>query len=359
MMRLMALSLNRDKLHPVPVWLALLLTFSPIACHAVTPSSGCDTEGWTNGTYTIKFEDLSRAFRLFVPKGYDPNTPAPMVVVYHGWNGDENEFLNHEAVRQEADQRGYIVVAPRGLGSSVEGKDPNSWTFSGSATGVDGEGDKICDDRSTPDNSYAACEAVHQNACAWTQCLQDDVAFSIALVEHVENNLCVDEDHVFAAGGSNGGMFAWELGQNPVSAETFKAIASLIGLPHRAYLQPQGKAGDLPALVITGTRDAVVPPGQWENPNFTTTSNDTDRYFYTGATAITRSWAQAHDCGIDRAAVAFDTGVNQIDCRTYCSGDSGWPRVLDCRAPMGHEYQLEWSWGLMLEFFEQHSVSGR
>jgi len=57
------------------------------------------------------------------------------------------------------------------------------------------------------------------------------VAFTLALIREVESKLCVDTARIFAAGGSNGGMFTWELGQNPASAATFKAIASLIGLP--------------------------------------------------------------------------------------------------------------------------------
>jgi hypothetical protein len=151
-------------------------------------------------------------------------------------------------------------------------------------------------------------------------------------------------------------MFTWELGQNPDSAGTFRAIAPLIGLPHRAYLDGKGRSGDMPALVITGTRDSVVPPGAWDDPSFTTTSNGSDRYYYTGATAITRSWAMGHDgCVVSDRAAAFDDGYKATDCRTYCSGDSGWPRVLDCRARMGHSYSLSWSWKLIMDFFDAHS----
>jgi poly(3-hydroxybutyrate) depolymerase len=111
----------------------------------------------------------------------------------------------------------------------------------------------------------------------------------------------------------------------------------------------------MPVLVVTGTRDPVVPPGQWDDPGYTTTSNDTDRFYYTGSTAITRRWASALGCGADRDAVPFDAGVPRADCRTLCSADPGWPRVLDCRAPMGHVYELGWSWDLVLEFFARQS----
>ena len=303
-----------------------------------------------------------RTFRVHVPAGYDFDdpAPAPLVAIFHGWGGDEDEFLGFKRVRDQADARGYILVAPRGLGSGAPDFNFNSWSFRGSTSGLDGNvpPGKICDDSITPDYSYESCNTagISQNSCSWTQCQADDVAFAVALVEHMKANLCIDDANVFAAGGSNGGMFAWELGQNETSAETFAAIAPLIGLPHRGYLDPPGKDEDMPVLVITGTMDNVVPPGEWEDPGFTTTSNFNDRYYYSGATAITRSWAEAHGCSTASGAVPFDDGIRRTDCRTYCSNDAGWPRVLDCRIQMGHSYSFQWTWPLILDFFDAHSL---
>lgn len=350
------------------IGMAALLTIAPISIWA-NPSPGCGANGWTSGSYTMQQRDLSdsiditRTFRVHLPKGYKKNVPAPLVVIFHGWGGDENEFLGSKSVRSLADKRGYILVAPRGLGSGAPDNSNNSWTFSGSASGLDGDGINgdvagdsaaICGPR-TPDYSYASCAIAKANSCSWTHCQADDVQFTVKLVESVKAKLCVDMDNVFATGGSNGGMFTWELGQNPVSAGTFRAIAPLIGLPHRGYLDAQGKSDDLPVLLITGTRDGVVPPGDWEDESFTTTSNGSDRYYYTGATAITQVWAVAHDCNIEEAAKPFDDGHRKSDCRTYCSSDAGWPRVLDCRARMGHTYSFSWAWPLILDFFDAHS----
>jgi len=353
--------------HPVH-WvigtLALLAAPLTAAWAAAQPATGCGPDGWGSGSYTMVHGGVTRTFRVHVPNGFKNDHPAPLVLLFHGWGGDEDEFLGFSPVTSLADQRGYILVAPRGLGSAAPDSSNSSWTFSGSATGIDGDGvndqvkgdsDAICDPGITPDYSYRSCDSVKRNACSWTHCQDDDVAFTRALVAHLSANLCVDADRVFATGGSNGGMFTWELGQNRSSAPLFRAIAPLIGLPHRAYLQGKGRDGDLPALLITGTRDDVVPPGEWEDPSYTTTSNGNDRFYYTGATAITRSWATAHACDTDEPAVAFDDGVPQTDCRTYCADDPDWPRVLDCRAPMGHTYELSWGWKLILDFFTHHS----
>ena len=77
---------------------------------------------YTSGTYQAELpfkSGIDRTFRVHVPKRYNPEKPrkTPLVLIFHGWGGDENEFLDSEAVIREADRRGFILVAPRGLGS--------------------------------------------------------------------------------------------------------------------------------------------------------------------------------------------------------------------------------------------------
>lgn len=339
------------------IFISGFLVFASLSTSAATPSIGCGEAGLSSGIYEMNDQGITRIFRVHVPKGYDRDTPTPLVTIFHGWGGDENEFIGSKIVSSEANKHGYILVAPRGLGSGYPDDSYNSWSFSGSTTGLDGNAEPICDFSITPDYSYPSCDTVKDNSCSWTQCQANDVDFVVALIEKVKASLCIDADRVFATGGSNGGMFTWELAQNWTSAWEFRAIAPLIGLPHRAYLEAQGKNGDLPTLVITGTKDQVVPPGDWEDPSFTTTSNGSDRYYYTGATAITRSWADQHDgCDSSVPATSFNTGYRKPVCRTYCPNDSNWPRILDCRAKMGHTYSFQWSWKLIMDFFDAHSV---
>ena len=327
------------------------------------PSAGCSANTGLlteSGAYMFQFNTIERAYRVHVPENYESTSASPLVMLFHGWGGGQNEFVGNATVTSEADQQGYILVAPVGLGSGEPDNSFNSWTFSGSANGLDGDGGNgiegaICDFNNTPDYRYDSCDGIAENSCSWTHCQQDDVAFTVALLEHVGNRMCVDEDNVFASGGSNGGMFTWELGQNPLTAPLFRAIAPIIGLPHRGYLNGKGKNEDMPALLITGLNDSTVPPGDWEDDNFTTTSNG-ESFYYTGATGITQSWAESHGCDVTNNAVVFDTGAGDVDCRTYCSSDSGWPRVLDCRSDMGHTYQFSWTWPLILEFFDAHSL---
>jgi poly(3-hydroxybutyrate) depolymerase len=331
------------------------------------PSTGCGRT-LASGSYALADQGLTRRYRLHVPSHYDPMSAHPLVVVFHGWGGDEHEFLGEAGVESLADERGYIVVAPRGLGSGAPDGRRNSWSFRGSTSGVASAGEgatasaPVCDAARTRDYTYPSCAAIARSTCSWTQCQADDVAFTLALLAEVEARLCVDRARVYATGGSNGGMFTWQLGQDERSAASFRAIAPIIGLPHRGYDDGPATTGHLPVLLVTGREDPTVPPGAWEDAAPTTTG-DGDRYHYSSATAMTRRWGNANGCAYrGESARSFAAGTSHADCRTYCAGDpagwsggaagEGWPNVLDCRAPMRHDYGLAWSWKLVLDFLD-------
>ncbi len=323
----------------------------------------CPSTSWSSGDYTLEQEGIARQFRVRLPAGYSTDQAYPLIALFHGWGGDESEFLDNATVQSESDQRGYVLVAPLGLGREEPGNRFSSWSFQGSTTGLDGDGlnaavsndtDAICDDDMTANYTYPSCEGIAENGCSWTQCSVDDVAFSAALVQEVSANVCIDSERVYAVGGSNGGMFVWDLGRDAQSAEVFTAVAPILGLPHRGYLDPPISEGGMPVISITGSRDRTVPPGEWGQESFTTTS-DGDVYYYSSASAITRVWAESHGCDTTVPAESIDVGSSSMECRgwSYCQSDSQWPPVLDCRGDMGHRYNLSSSWPLILDFFEQ------
>ncbi len=328
------------------------LCLSAHAALAQTASPGCGGPIADSGSYSLQDQGITRSYRLHLPRSYDPKTPTPLILAFHGWGGDADAILDQRVVRRQANQAGVIVVTPEGLGSNEDR--PNSWTFPGSATGIDSAGAPICDPTVMQDETYPSCAGTAQNICSWTHCQADDMAFVAALLTDLETTLCIDTTRIFAAGASNGGMFTWSLGQDPTLAPRFRAIASLIGLPHRGYLDGPGTL-HLPALVITGTEDATVPPGAWENPAVTT-STDGTAYDYTGATAVTQAWSTAHGCGISTPAQPVDFGGRRHDCRSYCSADGDLPPVLDCRMDTGHNGHMRRTWPLIMDFFAAHSA---
>lgn len=326
----------------------------------------CPDDQWASGTYSMSRAGITRRFRVHVPAGYDPTVPTPLIVAFHGWGGDEDAFLGNAAVRSNLDQTGIITVAPVGLGPGEPDFNYASWSFSGSTTGLDGDGvnsfvagdtAEICDASATPTYTYGSCSGVAANTCSWTHCLDNDIQFALDLVEEVSNNLCIDADRVFAVGGSNGGMFTWDLVRDSEGAEVFAATASLIGLPHRGYLEPPAGSNGKPVLLITGTNDRTVPPGAWGDERFTTTT-DGDVFYYASATSVTKVWAEAAGCNVSSLATSFDVGVDGLECRAWsgCSDNTEWPPVLDCRRAMGHIYGLSWSWPLVTDFFSKVSA---
>lgn len=197
--------------------------------------------GLSSGTYTLPHGDLTRTFRLHLPPEYPGTVPSRLVMLLHGWGGNEDEFLGNRGVVDKARTRGYVLVAPRGLGSGTVDNSRNSWTFRGSATGLSGTdvnsksaaaAAAICDTASSPDWRYLSCKTgTAKSTCSWTQCQDADVKFTV-----------------------------------------------------------------MPVMLITGLNDNVVPPGAWDSDAHTTTSIDSDRFYYTGATAITKNWAAAAGC---------------------------------------------------------------
>ena len=71
----------------------------------------------------------SLSYALFVPTGYDPAKPAPLVVLLHGLYSNPWQVIHYAGVVEEAEKRGYLVVAPYGYneggwyGSRGPGKD--------------------------------------------------------------------------------------------------------------------------------------------------------------------------------------------------------------------------------------------
>lgn len=350
--------------HCITLWLTGL-TFTALHTDAAEQAySGCSNENFVSGVYAFEDQQKSRTYRIHIPAGHEGGERLPLILWFHGWGGDESELLDQHDVQELLDEAAFILVAPRGLGSDVPDTRLNSWTFNGSATGLDGDGinekttgdsEAICDFSLTPNYSYPSCAEVATNSCSWTHCQADDTEFVLALIEEIDEKACIDRNNVYAGGGSNGGMFTWHLGQDPRVANKLRAIAPIIGLPHRGYSLAPGSIKPLPAIVVTSTDDKVVPPGVWEDTKFTTSSNQTDRFFYTSATAITQEWAEAHQCDTDTPARQVSFPTYGFDCRSYCQNHDKQPGVMDCRAELGHEYGLPESWQLILNFFQSHA----
>lgn len=167
-----------------------------------------------------------REYLVYVPSAYDNTSPVPLVLNFHGATMTAAQQRDFSAMNATADEEGFVVVYPQGVG--------NSW------------------------NAGACCgEAQSSNV--------DDVGFARAMIEAVRQTVCVDPRRVYSAGFSNGGRMSYRLGCE--MAEVFAAIAPVAGT--KSFPDDSNSPGCQPSrpislIDIMGSADprSAAQPGQ-------------------------------------------------------------------------------------------------
>jgi len=151
------------------------------------------------GTHTLQlnYQGQPRKYLLHLPPGYDPATPTPLVLAFHGGGGFAEYMADDDryGLLGKADRAGFVVVFPNGY-SKFPGGRFATW------------------------NAGGCCGEARDRAV-------DDVGFVRALVARLKTQLNVDSARVFATGMSNGGMLVHRLACE--AADVFRAVASVAG----------------------------------------------------------------------------------------------------------------------------------
>lgn len=194
-------------------------------------------------------------YALFVPSGYDPETPAPLLLSLHGLGRTYDWLMGYHGLLDAAEAGGYLVVTP--LGYTRRGW-YGAWT-----TGVD-------------DRELGA-EAERS---------EQDVMNVLARVREAYN---VDADRIYLWGHSMGGAGTYHL------AARHPQLWAAVGVV--APATPQGvevaellaRIRHIPAIVLHGTDDDLVP------------------------VALTRSWVAAMaDLGMQHVYVEIPGGDHSL-----------------------------------------------
>ena len=85
-------------------------------------TGGCGTPHTVDGisrNYSILTNGGNRDYRLHLPSSYDPNTPAPLVISYHGHGKDMVEQETLSQFSNDAINSNMIAVYPQGLKGAV------------------------------------------------------------------------------------------------------------------------------------------------------------------------------------------------------------------------------------------------
>jgi predicted esterase len=160
--------------------------------------------------YRSAVDDTTQPYRFYIPADYDAKKKWPIIVALHGMGGDENSFFagyDNGAIRRVAEERGYIVVCPKGRG---------------------------------PYSMYLASA-------------ERDV---IDVINEMKRDFSIDDDRVYLMGHSMGGYGSWSIAANNPSI--FAAIAPIAG-GGTPFSRPKLKAiTHVPWIVVHGDKDPTV-----------------------------------------------------------------------------------------------------
>lgn len=185
---------------------------SAVSCGSFAPVLG------SSAFHSIDVNGRARTFRVQVPRTYDGSSPVAVVLVLHGGGGDAEQVARYTRFDAQAEEGGFIVVYPNGLGGR--------WN----------------DGREPPDSPVGQI---------------DDVSFFRALIEWLEEHYRVDPKRIYACGISNGAMMSYRL-----ACELSDRIAAIGPV---AGSLPANLAGSCPAspavsvIAFFGTEDRYVP----------------------------------------------------------------------------------------------------
>lgn len=147
----------------------------------VARASGCgvpQTPGVT--TIAVVADGRERPVHVYVPAGYDPSRPTPLLLNLHGSGSDGPSQFRLSGLAGTADRKGVIVASPTAGIAAREGflwNVPGVPTVAGTVPGPDAP---------------------------------DDTGYLVAVIEALSKAMCVDEARVYSTGLSGGGrMTSW------------------------------------------------------------------------------------------------------------------------------------------------------
>lgn len=176
---------------------------------------------YSSGNYheTITVDERERAYILHVPPQVDTASTLPLLIVLHGTYGSGRKMQLGLGFDNYADERGFLVAYP-------DAYNDMRWN----------------DGRGTLDSS---AEGV------------DDVAFILAMIEAIADNVALDETQVFVTGASNGGMMTYRLGCETTGV--FAGIAPVIGNIPEPLAESCAPSAPITFLSINGDSDPYIP----------------------------------------------------------------------------------------------------
>lgn len=159
---------------------------------------------------------------LHVPLRYTNNTPAPLVVLLHGYGSSGMQQDGYMRFSELVDRYGFLLVTPDGT-QEAGGRNSRFW------------------------NASDAC-------CNFFNSDLDDSAYVLSIINAVKAAYEVDDRRVYLIGHSNGGFMSYKAAHDHSSV--IAGIASLAGA--EATVPMPAPANPVHVLQIHGTADATI-----------------------------------------------------------------------------------------------------
>ena len=161
---------------------------------------------------------IPRTHVTYVPPSYDPETPAPVLMMLHGRTSNGAGTASGTEMNTLAARENFIVVYPNGIGAQ--------WNYV----------------RDVP--FYAETD-------------YDDTVFLGDLLDDLALDLNIDTTRVYVSGISNGGFMTHRLAcEDP---ERYAAFASVIAQAFVGLYPLCDETPPVPIMMINGTNDTIVP----------------------------------------------------------------------------------------------------
>ena len=178
-----------------------------------SPDQGPAQAGWS--ARTLLSGSRERCYHLYVPPGYDPSQPTPVVFSLHGYvlNPDTQAAISRW--HRLANKEGFLVVYPQGTSY------PRRWNA----------------------------------GATWGAAEVDDVQFVRDLLDELSILANVDRSRVYVNGFSNGGGMSVRIGCD--AADMVAAIGSVAGAV--VDMSACTPSRPVPVMAFHGTSDWVVP----------------------------------------------------------------------------------------------------
>ena len=178
-------------------------------------------------TYDFKEAGRPMNYELFLPSHYDRAKPTPLVVALHCLGSDAQHMIRYEGLTEQAEARGFIVVAPMGYNS-------RGWYGSRGTGRASERGDAAADPANLGELS------------------EKDVMNVLGFVRQEFN---IDAKRIYLMGHSMGGGGTWYLGiKHP------DLWAALAPAAPAIYTSPDALSAitRIPVIVVQGDEDALV-----------------------------------------------------------------------------------------------------